>query len=76
MFRYSVPIGWSEVPELDIANGMSDAGAMVTYLTVVMRLVAGGAVAFAVVAVLGVTRLLYVELRGRARPAPLRKRSR
>jgi hypothetical protein len=64
------------MPQLDVTNGMSDAGAMVTYLAVVIRLVAGGALAFAALAVLGVTRLLLAELRGRARTAPLRKRSR
>jgi hypothetical protein len=64
------------MPQLDVTNGMSDAGAMVTYLVVVMRLVAGGALVFAVVAVLGVTQLFFAEIRGRARTAPLRKQSR
>ena len=64
------------MPELDMTNGMGDAGAMVTYLAVVTRLVTGVTVAFAAVVVLGVTRLFLAELRGRTRTAPLRRRSR
>jgi hypothetical protein len=64
------------VPELDATNGMIDADAAVTYLAAVMWLVAGGALAFAAVVALAVTRLCLAEFRGRARPAPLRKQSR